>query len=250
MRDNYVGDVGDYYKYGLLRALCGDTLKLGVAWYLYTDPCNSADGHHLRYLTVQKREQYRSCDPELYDKLGQLVEENARSVAEVHKRDILPPDTAFHGEVLSLSHLAKGSAATAQKRLDYRAQWLKDALDATAGVDIVFFDPDNGLQVESVPKHHDKGPKFTFYDELLPFWQRGQSLVIYQHKNRQRTAQAQIQNRLDELQHHLGQAAFSTAVYFPACSGRFFLILGQEKHRNALEKRCQQFRHIWREHWK
>lgn len=250
MRDNYVGDVGDYYKYGLLRALCGDTLKLGVAWYLYTDPCNPTDGRHLQYLTAQKRDSYRPCDPALYDKLGQLVAENARSVVEIRRRCILPADTLFHEVPLSLSSLPKGNAAAMQKRLDQRRQWLNGALVATAAADIVFFDPDNGLQVESVPQHHDRGPKFTFYDELLPFWQRGQSLVIYQHKNRQGTAQAQMQNRLEELRHHLGPAAFATAIYFPAWGGRFFLIYGQEKHRETLENRCQQFRQVWREHLK
>ena len=37
MQDCYVGDVGDFVKYGLLRAL-SDGKRLGVAWYLRTDP--------------------------------------------------------------------------------------------------------------------------------------------------------------------------------------------------------------------
>ncbi len=52
MRDNYVGDIGDYYKYDLLQQLSGNnpTLRLGVAWYLYPDPCNPNDGRHTAYL--------------------------------------------------------------------------------------------------------------------------------------------------------------------------------------------------------
>ena len=33
MRDRYVGDIGDFAKYGLLRAI-GKGKRLGVAWYL------------------------------------------------------------------------------------------------------------------------------------------------------------------------------------------------------------------------
>src|ERR1700684_4163658 len=39
MQDRYVGDVGDFGKFGLLRALCGEShplpLKLGVVWYRF-----------------------------------------------------------------------------------------------------------------------------------------------------------------------------------------------------------------------
>ena len=47
MQDCYVGDVGDFVKYGLLRAL-SDGKRLGVAWYLRTDPdtTKADDGSH------------------------------------------------------------------------------------------------------------------------------------------------------------------------------------------------------------
>ena len=44
MQDRYVGDVGDFGKYGLLRALCGGDLTLGVVWYLYPDEEANNDG--------------------------------------------------------------------------------------------------------------------------------------------------------------------------------------------------------------
>lgn len=37
MQDRYVGDIGDFGKYGLLRALCAHDLSLGVVWYLVPD---------------------------------------------------------------------------------------------------------------------------------------------------------------------------------------------------------------------
>jgi len=199
MRDNYVGDVGDFYKYALLRRLCGHTdvsqpkRKLGVVWYLYPDPCKETDGLHLDYLNEDKREKFRPVDPELYDALEQLVQEDARSVREVERRAILPRDTCYYAVPLSFSGQEKGAQAAIESRIRYREQWLQGALTATEGCDLVFFDPDNGLEVKSTAYHHDKGAKFAFYRELLPFWERGQSLVIYQHRNRHETAEEQTQ---------------------------------------------------------
>lgn len=36
MQNRYVGDIGDFAKYGLLWALSPQK-RLGVAWYLYPD---------------------------------------------------------------------------------------------------------------------------------------------------------------------------------------------------------------------
>ena len=36
MQDQYAGDIGDFVKYGLLRAI-SEGKCLGVAWYLCTD---------------------------------------------------------------------------------------------------------------------------------------------------------------------------------------------------------------------
>ena len=75
VQDRYVGDVGDFGKYGLLKALCGADLSLGVVWYLYPDEEDNGDGGHVGYLrpTPQNLRRFRDCDPDLYDDLGELV---------------------------------------------------------------------------------------------------------------------------------------------------------------------------------
>ena len=44
MKNQYVGDIGDYGKYGLLRFLAGHGIKIGINWYLTKDD-GSADGN-------------------------------------------------------------------------------------------------------------------------------------------------------------------------------------------------------------
>ena len=51
MQDRYTGDICDYAKDGLLRAL-GDGHRLGIAWYLYPNESHNADGKHTAYLNV------------------------------------------------------------------------------------------------------------------------------------------------------------------------------------------------------
>ena len=37
MQDRYAGDIGDFIKLGLLRALAGSDLNLYINWYLTPD---------------------------------------------------------------------------------------------------------------------------------------------------------------------------------------------------------------------
>jgi hypothetical protein len=50
VQNRYAGDVGDYVKFGLLRALTGaddePALSLGVMWYLTADEDHNQDGKH------------------------------------------------------------------------------------------------------------------------------------------------------------------------------------------------------------
>src|SRR5690348_3816657 len=53
MQDRYVGDVGDFAKYGLLRRLTGRAgerkVRLGVVWCLFPDEAHNNDGRHISY---------------------------------------------------------------------------------------------------------------------------------------------------------------------------------------------------------
>ena len=49
MQDRYVGDMGDYVKLAILRALMPGE-RLGVAWWRFPDEVHNADGRHVGYL--------------------------------------------------------------------------------------------------------------------------------------------------------------------------------------------------------
>ena len=49
MKNQYFGDINDYKKYGLLRILTDDHMRLAVCWML-TDADHRADGKFISYL--------------------------------------------------------------------------------------------------------------------------------------------------------------------------------------------------------
>jgi hypothetical protein len=65
MKEQYVGDINDYRKYALLRALAGGgKIKIGVCWML-TPRDNRSDGNKLNYLKNPNK--WRRYDPSLFD---------------------------------------------------------------------------------------------------------------------------------------------------------------------------------------
>jgi hypothetical protein len=47
--------------------------------------------------------------------------------------------------------------------------------------DLVFLDPDNGIEVKSIPKGAKNSSKYLYYDEIKNLYTKGNSLLIYQH---------------------------------------------------------------------
>ena len=106
MQNRYFGDIGDFAKFGLLRALLAPPepkLRLGVLWYLVPDESHNADGRHISYLdrTQENCSRFRPCDPELYDRLQGAVAKRSWGVALASELCLLPDDTAFHSCPLS-----------------------------------------------------------------------------------------------------------------------------------------------------
>ncbi len=133
MQDRYAGDIGDYVKLALLRALAPGR-KLGVAWYLYPDEGHNSDGRHTAYLTQPSM--WRPLDPELFDALQMLVRRR-RSVADLETLNVVTAN-------FSRRPLNHGSQL-ASARPAARAAWFEQTLTDLADCDLAFADPDNGL---------------------------------------------------------------------------------------------------------
>ena len=247
VQNRYVGDLGDFGKFGLLRALCSSSepagvspLSLGIVWYLVPDETHNTDGRFVDFLDLSSRnqERFRACDPSLYDALRRIVFSGERNVASIRGCNILPRTTRFYDDVLTFEDLRGAGVRISRLRAQRRTLWLEGALRATEGCDVVFLDPDNGLEV-GVGSHQLRGPKYAFFDELLPFVQRDQSLLIYHHIARRGTALDQVTGRMAQIEDRLGRSAF--ALLYHRGSARAFFVVPAQRQWEVLSSRARTF---------
>ncbi len=173
-------------------------LRLGVVWYLFPDESHNSDGKHLGYL--QKPEDYRVCDPQLFqllqsllfDEFGQLVA-SARHTTGAEAVGLLPTGTIFYSEPLKFPAEVPFAARSA-----LRVGWFEEALVATKEADLIFLDPDNGIECASVSRTAASGPSMCMGTTSMPFASRGQSLIIYHHLGRNGTHAQQIERLIQK----------------------------------------------------
>jgi len=157
MKNQFVGDINDYYKYGLLRMLAGfGEKKLGVCWMLTPD--------RTEYLDDPRK--WRKFDPELFDKLRRIV--RARSVRRIEKAGILCR-ARFYREPFKA-----GSR--------HRGKYFDEMLGKFAATYLVFFDPDVGL-APSAGKYRNK---WLQVNELGRAFEEGHSVLVIQFPRREK----------------------------------------------------------------
>ncbi len=136
MQDRYAGDIGDFVKLGLLRAISPGQ-RLGIAWYRFPDEDHNKDGRHVSYL--EQPDRYASLDPALFEHLKNVVKDT-RSIAS------LLPALEY---TISFDESLDVTSVPARQRRGWRRGWFVRATDALSGCDLVFADPDNGLVDDS-----------------------------------------------------------------------------------------------------
>lgn len=238
MQDRYVGDVGDFAKYALLRRLAGKSgerpIRVGVVWCLFPDETHNNDGRHVSYL---HNPEFGELDNPLLTTLQKIVATGNRSVSAISGGDLLPGGTVFCDAISSAPKVHRLSRA---ERTDYRTGWLDRCFTLTEKCDFVFFDPDNGLEVASVPKHHPNAGKYIYWDELMPFWRRRQTLLVYHHLNRTMPSVKQVRDLRDRFRVELKSAIAIPLVFRRGSCRIFWLVyrrspLGTEMKRRAYD---------------
>jgi hypothetical protein len=237
VQDRYAGDVGDFMKLGLLRALvAGDPpFCLGVNWYLTGNESHNEDGKHTGYLRPGSTHYatLRSCDTDLMGRLAYVVATN-RSVAAIEMAGVLPAG--------SLTYPVRLLDEMGETR---RRDWHHSALESLVGADVIFVDPDNGIRTS---RQGSKPSKFVFLDELADYCARAQSVVIYHHADRTAGGVAvQVARRLAELATSVGVDPLG-AVIARRGSTRYFFIVPARAHRDRLASAVRSYLDQWAPH--
>jgi hypothetical protein len=240
MQEKYIGDTPDLGKYALLRALTRDApqLRLGVNWYLThgaeVDRPKNNDGNKRPH--VHNPKPFHRIDRELCDKLHLFQDPANRSLEILQRSGVLRGDTLFHSEPLTLTAF-QGEPA----KVRARAGWARRGADALEQADLVFMDPDNGFEV-GTPRHHKKGPKFVFYDELTPYLERGQSVVVIQFLNRASGGEPVLAGTVtNEIRRRFGHDIDLRLPRSVKGSAALYVVLTAPQHREVLGRRLDRF---------
>jgi hypothetical protein len=168
MQNRYAGDVGDFGKFALLRALAFDR-RVGIIWYLTSEIREkTSDGKHLGYLC--KPDRFRKLDCELFDQLNSFCNEftkspKLRSVRQLEQYGLLNSATYFSKEVPIDGQL--------------RMKWVSEIMQSEiAASELFFLDPDNGIVGDRLTHKH------VALDEISLLRRLNKPLVIYHHQTR------------------------------------------------------------------
>jgi hypothetical protein len=216
MKEQYVGDINDYRKYALLRILAdGGRIKIGVCWML-TEGDGTTNGSKTAYL--DKPERYRAADPELFDLLrSAIARQDGRRLAAIEASGAIPGAVYFN-DLLPDDRVGREAFMAAQ-------------LNALRDAELVFFDPDNGLEVGSKPKGRKESSKYLYLDEVEQTYVAGKSIVLYQHFPRK-----ERQSFITETAQKLAKNLPAARIYGVVTSDVVFMIALQPIHQSTIHQ--------------
>ena len=169
MQDRYAGDVGDYGKFALLRAMEAQELKLGINWYR-TETAAYEIHDDGKYRIPEK---FAECDLDLSAALNAIFDNtDSRSVQKLEEAGLLKCSSFIHDPV--------------PREIQARSDWHRQALAYFSDCDLVFLDPDNGLKVNSVKAGSQKSVKYVCMKEIADYVADGKSVIFYNHRPRKK----------------------------------------------------------------
>ena len=105
---------------------------------------------------------------------------------------------------------------------------------------LIFYDPDNGMEVKSRAKGNRNSSKYIYWDEVIHTFEAGHSVLVYQHFPHEKRI-AFIQRMVDEYQSRLNAIK---VCYLQTPLVAYFLNI-QEKHLEFMDSRLNLIIEQW-----
>lgn len=217
MKNQYLGDVGDYGKYGMLRFFARNNIRIAVNWYLTPDD-GSTDGKHITYLNNNAMRRY---DEKLFDLLAAMVRAGDRNVITFEEQDAISGATYYH-------QLLHDEGKSRSDKSAYRDGWHKAALEASKDAELVFLDPDNGA-CEKEAVNTKNSIKYCYADEIADYYERGQNVVYYCSKGRRTYEQWEDTKAL--MKRRLQDARIAIITFHKGTQRSYVFVLHKENFR-------------------
>ena len=216
MRDEFFGDINDYHKFGLLRVLTRKgELRTGVCWMRRPDE-SSAGG----YLNMPGR--WQKYAPPLFASLRRELSPK-RSIRQAERLEVLPRKRF----IFFRDYISDGEVE--------RERYFDGMLEKFQDVKLIFFDPDNGLEVRSKPLGRKGSSKYLYWAEMCRAFRLGKSLLIYQHFP-PKPRELFIAERRKEIAKRTGGAE----VYAFGTPRVVFFLAVQPKHSEYFQRRIEE----------
>ena len=215
MQDRYAGDIGDFGKFGLLRFVEDEDLSVGVNWYL-TKPINEIeskknDGKH------EIKDKYRECDIELFNALKDVFNAE-RNIKSIEIKQLLKTNM-YYSKLINI---------------DNRDGWHNDALQQLSNCDVIFLDPDNGLEVDSAKHNKKMLSKYVLLEEVKSYLDKKKSVIFYNQRSRKKP-----KPYFEDLYNRLKSTNIKPfSISFHRGTVRDYIILANAKHEEQLRNAC------------
>jgi hypothetical protein len=174
-----------------------------------------SDGKFVEYWNQPTR--WRKHDPALFDALSRCSADLSLRHVDRAAEWGLVPRAVYYNRLLS-------DSAHDRKR------YFADAREAFVASDLIFFDPDNGLEVPSVPPGTRNSSKYLYWSEAQAAFDRGHSILIYQHFQRKTRT-----SFTESLAAELGARTSAATVYSFSTAHVLFLLAVQARHLPQVE---------------
>lgn len=219
MKNQYFGDFGDYQKFSLLKILRDQGgCKILVHW-MKTKDDGSTDGKHIRYL--QDCNTWDCYDPKVFRFLKKALDTGKREV-KLFEKSTHARGMSFINEYIE----------NAEKRLKLFGKICADKKSS-----LIFFDPDNGIEVKSTTKRNSHG--YVLWSDLDASFGSGKSVLVYQHFAR-KNRETFINEKIAEIKKH-----FSASVFVIKVKHSVYFLITQKSHRAKIRKSLEKYAEAW-----
>ena len=155
-----------------------------------------------------------------------MVSDRSRGVALAQNANLLP-EAEFYSEFHTDSR-------------DLRAKYFKEMREKLSACELIFFDPDNGIEIKSTAKGRWNSAKYVYWDELGETYQAGHSILLYQHFRREERTSF-IERIIMEFQARLNPHK----IYWFRTSQVVYFLSVQEKHADTIAARVGSVAEQW-----
>jgi hypothetical protein len=162
--------------------------------------------------------------------LGDIGELN---LSLIERSPILPSDTVYFSEAIP------DESMSATQRLRERTAWFERAKKAVTECNLLFLDPDNGMEVGSVAPGSRLAAKYATVSEIAELISSGAGVVLYQHCDRS-PWNVQRKRIRQQLVSGVAKPLFLRSVRFGAFGARaFFCITTNAEIATAIDSGLQ-----------